>query len=111
MRVRQRLCSQFAGAIALVMVPMSAAVSAPFHQRLPKTSGWQVADGPPLAAAELRRLYPFAAKGTRIGSIRVGSSFPRPEIFTRFETGHIRRRSLGAGRNTSVPASPESHAS
>jgi hypothetical protein len=42
MRVRQRLCSQFAGSIALVMVPMSAAVSAPLHQRLPEMSGWQV---------------------------------------------------------------------
>ena len=34
-------------------------------------------------------------------SIRLGSSSPWPDTLTRFETGHMRRRLFGAGRNSS----------
>ena len=44
-------------------------------------------------------------------SIRLGSSSPRPDTLTRFETGHMRRMSFGAGRKSSAPAFPVSQAS
>jgi hypothetical protein len=33
------------------------------------------------------------------GSIKLGSSSPRPDTLTRFDTGHMRKRSFGAGRD------------
>ena len=36
-------------------------------------------------------------------SITLGSSPPRPDTLTRFDTGHMRNRSFGAGRNSSTP--------
>jgi hypothetical protein len=44
-------------------------------------------------------------------SITLGSSSPRPDTLTRFDTGHMRNRSFGAGRNSSTPALPDSHVS
>jgi hypothetical protein len=46
-----------------------------------------------------------------LGSLKLGSSSPRPDTLTRFETGHLRRRLFGAGRKSSAPAFPVSHAS
>jgi hypothetical protein len=36
------------------------------------------------------------------GATQLGSSSPRPDTLTRFETGHMRKRSFGAGRNSST---------
>jgi len=50
----------------------------------------------------------YRAVSSETSSISFGSS-TLPVRLTRFDTGHSRRRSSGADRNNSVPASPLSH--
>src|SRR5262249_1127062 len=45
---------------------------------------------------------------SEIGSIKLASS-PLPGLPTRFDTGHIRKLSSGAGLSSSVPAPPDNH--
>jgi hypothetical protein len=58
-----------------------------------------------------RGRYSGVMLSSSTASIKRASSSPRPDTLTRFDTGHMRKSSFGAGRKSSTPAFPVSQAS